>query len=127
MVRSTRLELPRVAPQRPQRCASTNSATTARGEARGLAEGLRFVKLRLDAAAAAPFWSSDGCRSPPYRCPRRSRGIGRRDAEGPVFARLKARISAAGGLVDRNPPDGHGGAQRPVLARCDAGYRQRGP
>ncbi len=30
MVRSRRLELPRVAPQRPQRCASTNSATTAR-------------------------------------------------------------------------------------------------
>ncbi|GAB5373669.1 MAG: hypothetical protein AcusKO_01310 [Acuticoccus sp.] len=29
MVRSRRLELPRVAPQRPQRCASTNSATTA--------------------------------------------------------------------------------------------------
>ena len=25
----SRLELPRVAPQRPQRCASTNSATTA--------------------------------------------------------------------------------------------------
>src|SRR4051812_23939789 len=33
MVRSRRLELPRVAPQRPQRCASTNSATTARGGA----------------------------------------------------------------------------------------------
>ena len=32
MVRSRRLELPRVAPQRPQRCASTNSATTARRE-----------------------------------------------------------------------------------------------
>ena len=32
MVRSRRLELPRVAPQRPQRCASTNSATTARHE-----------------------------------------------------------------------------------------------
>ena len=31
MVRSRRLELPRVAPQRPQRCASTNSATTALG------------------------------------------------------------------------------------------------
>src|SRR5215469_12873682 len=30
MVRSRRLELPRVAPQRPQRCASTSSATTAR-------------------------------------------------------------------------------------------------
>ena len=29
LVRSRRLELPRVAPQRPQRCASTNSATTA--------------------------------------------------------------------------------------------------
>src|ERR1700756_2136800 len=29
MVRSRRLELPRVAPQRPQRCASTSSATTA--------------------------------------------------------------------------------------------------
>src|SRR5690606_25689821 len=34
MVRSRRLELPRVAPQRPQRCASTNSATTARGRSR---------------------------------------------------------------------------------------------
>ena len=33
LVRSRRLELPRVAPQRPQRCASTNSATTARGRA----------------------------------------------------------------------------------------------
>jgi hypothetical protein len=32
LVRSRRLELPRVAPQRPQRCASTNSATTARTE-----------------------------------------------------------------------------------------------
>src|SRR3954465_8890052 len=30
MVRSRRLELPRLAAQRPQRCASTNSATTAR-------------------------------------------------------------------------------------------------
>ena len=30
MVRPRRLELPRVAPQRPQRCASTNSATAAR-------------------------------------------------------------------------------------------------
>src|SRR5579863_1218210 len=29
LVRSRRLELPRVAPQRPQRCASTSSATTA--------------------------------------------------------------------------------------------------
>src|SRR5277367_1428727 len=44
MVRSRRLELPRVAPQRPQRCASTNSATTARGEARGLAEASENVK-----------------------------------------------------------------------------------
>ena len=34
MVRSRRLELPRVAPKRPQRCASTNSATTARGRSR---------------------------------------------------------------------------------------------
>ena len=34
LVRSRRLELPRVAPQRPQRCASTNSATTARGRSR---------------------------------------------------------------------------------------------
>src|SRR5665213_4528 len=33
VVRSRRLELPRVAPQRPQRCASTNSATTARNRA----------------------------------------------------------------------------------------------
>lgn len=33
-MRSRRLELPRVAPQRPQRCASTNSATTARGRSR---------------------------------------------------------------------------------------------
>src|SRR5690606_5650552 len=30
MVRSRRLELPRLSTQRPQRCASTNSATTAR-------------------------------------------------------------------------------------------------
>src|SRR3954454_7342398 len=44
LVRSRRLELPRVAPQRPQRCASTNSATTARGEARGLANVRGFVK-----------------------------------------------------------------------------------
>src|SRR6476620_2070844 len=36
MVRSRRLELPRVAPQRPQRCASTNSATTARHDKAGL-------------------------------------------------------------------------------------------
>src|ERR1700753_303934 len=43
-VRSRRLELPRVAPQRPQRCASTNSATTARGEARGVANSGGFVK-----------------------------------------------------------------------------------
>jgi hypothetical protein len=35
LVRSRRLELPRVAPQRPQRCASTNSATTARGRGAG--------------------------------------------------------------------------------------------
>ena len=35
VVRSRRLELPRVAPQRPQRCASTNSATTARHERAG--------------------------------------------------------------------------------------------
>ena len=60
LVRSRRLELPRVAPQRPQRCASTNSATTARGEARGLAERPRFVKQRLDALAATPFRSADG-------------------------------------------------------------------
>ena len=44
LVRSRRLELPRVAPQRPQRCASTNSATTARGEARGVANAGGFVK-----------------------------------------------------------------------------------
>src|ERR1700722_1803576 len=42
LVRSRRLELPRVAPQRPQRCASTNSATTATSEAGGLANALRF-------------------------------------------------------------------------------------
>src|SRR5215469_1112252 len=53
LVRSRRLELPRVAPQRPQRCASTNSATTARGEARGLAEGPEFVKQADEAARGA--------------------------------------------------------------------------
>ena len=46
LVRSRRLELPRVAPQRPQRCASTNSATTATSEAGGLANALRFGKQR---------------------------------------------------------------------------------
>ncbi len=59
MVRSRRLELPRVTPQRPQRCASTNSATTASpSEARGLANAPRFGKAtsplrRLGAAAAS--------------------------------------------------------------------------
>ena len=47
MVRSRRLELPRVAPQRPQRCASTNSATTARGRSRGVANARACVKARF--------------------------------------------------------------------------------
>jgi ADP-heptose:LPS heptosyltransferase len=54
LVRSRRLELPRVAPQRPQRCASTNSATTARGEARGLAEASGFLKPAQERAAEGP-------------------------------------------------------------------------
>jgi hypothetical protein len=51
LVRSRRLELPRVAPQRPQRCASTNSATTARGEPRGVANRVVFVKGGRKASA----------------------------------------------------------------------------
>ncbi len=54
MVRSRRLELPRVAPQRPQRCASTNSATTARlsraaliTRKEPLCEGLFLTKFTL--------------------------------------------------------------------------------
>src|SRR6185312_14208377 len=50
MVRSRRLELPRVAPQRPQRCASTNSATTARGRA-----GINRL-----AACSKSFWTKQG-------------------------------------------------------------------
>src|SRR5690554_3466648 len=46
MVRSRRLELPRVAPQRPQRCASTNSATTARDVGRSRPAG-RHVANRI--------------------------------------------------------------------------------
>jgi lipoyl(octanoyl) transferase len=44
MVRSRRLELPRVAPQRPQRCASTNSATTATVVEPTCADGERCSK-----------------------------------------------------------------------------------
>ena len=47
LVRSRRLELPRVAPQRPQRCASTNSATTARGEPGRLADAAALGKREL--------------------------------------------------------------------------------
>src|SRR5438270_8751764 len=56
LVRSRRLELPRVAPQRPQRCASTNSATTARGEARGVANALRFGKGSVGLGAAGEIF-----------------------------------------------------------------------
>src|SRR4029450_2137184 len=52
LVRSRRLELPRVAPQRPQRCASTNSATTARGEARQVANAGHFVKCGFGPSGA---------------------------------------------------------------------------
>ena len=59
MVRSRRLELPRVAPQRPQRCASTNSATTARGRSRNepaaaCSKSLPAKQALLRAAAPAP-------------------------------------------------------------------------
>lgn len=53
MVRSRRLELPRVAPQRPQRCASTNSATTARGEAKHIV----FLDLTNHKARYKPIFT----------------------------------------------------------------------
>ena len=56
MVRSRRLELPRVAPQRPQRCASTNSATTARGRSR-LAGALHVAKGPMAHKADRPVFS----------------------------------------------------------------------
>src|SRR5690606_26483945 len=70
MVRSRRLELPRVAPQRPQRCASTNPATTARDECRFRPAGRHVANrfpghkpprhkkiMALRTACAKPRWT----------------------------------------------------------------------
>ena len=68
LVRSRRLELPRLAAQRPQRCASTNSATTAHfgrarpqgGEASGdVAKVLPNLK-RLNRQLHAGLWREGG-------------------------------------------------------------------
>ena len=74
MVRSRRLELPRVAPQRPQRCASTNSATTARRAGAGRNRRAGFSKSPI-----AKQGRRDGflamarrrgcCWTPPFRAP----------------------------------------------------------
>ena len=69
MVRSRRLELPRVAPQRPQRCASTSSATTAKKRApcNKSMGGLQ--------GAAGPSLAARRCRRRPLAAGRVSQGI----------------------------------------------------